>query len=440
MSSLPTLPENTAATLERQTIRKLFLRLLPFLFLLYVVSYLDRINVGFAKLQMQVQLTGFSERIFGIGFGTFFIGYFFLQVPSNLLLERMGVRKWIAGLMVVWGLVSCSMIFVRTPLGFYVLRFLLGAAEAGFFPGMILYMKYWFPAKARAQAVAWFMTANPLAGVFGSPISGILLGVHGFGLQGWQWLFVLEALPAVVLGFVVYWVLPERPINARWLTNQQKSWLDSELQKESSGAGLERRELVSALASPRIWMLALVYLGLPTCMYGVTLWLPSAVHAMGLGFRSTGFVTALPFVVTAVFMVLVGFSSDRTGERRWHTALSAFLGVVGLIAAAVSSSPMGVVLGMSLGMIGTEAMCGPFWAMATKLTGDRAAAGIAIINSFANLGGFLGPFMIGFFRSGNGGYRGGMIAIAMVLATSGVFAAVAGVEKPEPGFRPGSAA
>src|SRR5258708_35301167 len=314
MSSLPTLPENTAATLERQTIRKLFLRLLPFLFLLYVVSYLDRINVGFAKLQMQVQLTGFSERIFGIGFGTFFIGYFFLQVPSNLLLERMGVRKWIAGLMVVWGLVSCSMIFVRTPLGFYVLRFLLGAAEAGFFPGMILYMKYWFPAKARAQAVAWFMTANPLAGVFGSPISGILLGVHGFGLQGWQWLFVLEALPAVVLGFVVYWVLPERPINARWLTNQQKSWLDSELQKESSGAGLERRELVSALASPRIWMLALVYLGLPTCMYGVTLWLPSAVHAMGLGFRSTGFVTALPFVVTAVFMVLVGFSSDRTGE------------------------------------------------------------------------------------------------------------------------------
>src|SRR5260221_5928369 len=201
MTSLPTLPENTAATLERQTIRRLFLRLLPFLFLLYVVSYLDRINVGFAKLQMQVQLTGFSERIFGIGFGTFFIGYFFLQVPSNLLLERMGVRKWIAGLMVVWGLVSCSMIFVRTPLGFYVLRFLLGAAEAGFFPGMILYMKYWFPATARARVAGMFLLAIPLSSVLGAPASTSLLGVEGLGLQGWQWLFILQGVPAIVLGF-----------------------------------------------------------------------------------------------------------------------------------------------------------------------------------------------------------------------------------------------
>ncbi len=414
--------------LERQTIRKLFLRLLPFLFLLYIVSYLDRINVGFAKLQMQGQL-GFSERVFGSGFGVFFAGYFFLQVPSNLLLERMGVRKWIAGLMVVWGLVSCSMIFVRTPFSFYLLRFLLGAAEAGFFPGMILYMKYWFPGKARAQAVAWFMTANPLAGVFGSPMSGFLLGVHGFGLQGWQWLFVLEALPAIVLGFVVYWILPERPINACWLSDEQKQWLIAELQLESSGsAGLQKNELLAALGNLKIWLLAIVYLGIPTCMYGITLWLPSAVHAIGLSFRATGLVTSLPFIVTAVFMVMVGGNSDRTGERRWHTALSAFLGVAGLVIAALWATPLGVIVGMSIGMIGAEAMCGPFWAMATKLTKNQAAAGIAIINSVANLGGYFGTFIIGFFRTANGGYQGGMIAIAGVLAISGIIAVVVGSE------------
>jgi MFS transporter, ACS family, tartrate transporter len=420
------------ATLEKQTVRKLFLRLLPFLFLLYIVSYLDRINVGFAKLQMQGQL-GFSERVFGDGFGVFFLGYFILQVPSNLLLERIGVRKWIAGLMVVWGLVSCSMIFVRTPQGFYVLRFLLGAAEAGFFPGMILYMKYWFPAKARAQAVAWFMTANPLAGVFGSPISGALLGVHGFGLQGWQWLFVLEAVPAILLGFVVYWVLPERPMNARWLSDPQKAWLVAELARESSSsAGLQKRELLAALGSGRVWMLTAVYFGLPACMYGVTLWLPSAIHGAGLSFRATGLVAALPFIVTAIVMVLIGMHSDKVGERRWHTAVSAFVGVGGLTIAAVFRSPVALILGMSIGMVGAEAMCGPFWAMATHQIKDRAAAGIAIINSFANLGGYFGPFIIGLFRTSNGGYQGGMIAIALVLATSGTVAAVVGAEKKEP--------
>src|SRR5947199_2437327 len=212
----------TDLDLERRTIRKLFLRLLPFLFLLYIVSYLDRINVGFAKLQMQ-GLLGFDERVFGTGFGIFFAGYFFFQVPSNLLLERVGVRRWIAGLMIVWGFVSCSMIFIRTPLSFYVLRFLLGAAEAGFFPGMILYMKRWFPSGARARAVAWFMTANPLAGVIGSPISGALLGLHGGGLSGWQWLFLMEGLPAILLGSAVYWVLADTPANAKWLSEEQRA-------------------------------------------------------------------------------------------------------------------------------------------------------------------------------------------------------------------------
>ena len=431
MTTPSSLANKDASGLERQTIRKLFFRLLPFLFLLYIVSYLDRINVGFAKLQMQGQL-GFSERVFGLGFGAFFIGYFFLQVPSNLLLERMGVRKWIAGLMVVWGLVSCSMIFVRTPHGFYVLRFLLGAAEAGFFPGMILYMKYWFPAKARAHAVAWFMTANPLAGVFGSPISGVLLGLRGGGLQGWQWLFIVEAVPAILLGVVVYWVLPERPKDARWLSQDQKSWLTGELQKEASpSSGLQRDEFFAAFSDTRVWLLSFVYLGIPTCMYGVTLWLPSAIHGIGLGYRATGYVAALPFIVTAAVMVLVGQHSDRTGERRWHTALSAFAGAAGLLLAAALATPLWVILGMSLGMIGVEAMCGPFWALATQQTKERAAAGIAIINSIANLGGFVGPYIIGFFRTANGGYQGGMIAIAIIVAISGVIAALVGAERPD---------
>src|SRR6266498_2811773 len=260
--------------LERQTIRKLFLRLLPFLFLLYIVSYLDRINVGFAKLQMQGQL-GFSERVFGSGFGVFFAGYFFLQVPSNLLLERMGVRKWIAGLMVVWGLVSCSMIFVRTPFSFYLLRFLLGAAEAGFFPGMILYLKNWFPASARGRAVALFMTAAPLSGVIGGPISGALLGVHWSGLSGWQWLFLIEGIPAVVFGGVVMLVLSERPESATWLADEERLLLAGILAAERQAASTSPN-LKTAFTHPGVWILCSVYFGLTCCVYGITLWLPSA--------------------------------------------------------------------------------------------------------------------------------------------------------------------
>ena len=417
----------TDVDLEHRTIRKLFLRLLPFLFLLYIVSYLDRINVGFAKLQMQ-DLLGFSERIFGTGFGIFFAGYFFFQVPSNLLLERVGVRRWIAGLMIVWGLVSCSMIFIRTPTSFYVLRFLLGAAEAGFFPGMILYMKRWFPSGARARAVAWFMTANPLAGVIGSPISGLLLVLHIGKLAGWQWLFILEALPAIVLGAVVYWVLPETPSAAAWLSDGEKDWLLQKLEQESSGEiPLAKNELIAALGSLRIWILALVYFGLPTCMYGITLWLPSAIHGLsGMGYVATGMIATVPFLATTIAMVIAGMHSDRRQERCWHTGLAAFAAVAGLVAAAYSSAPALVISGMTLGMMGAQSMAGPFWAMATVQIGGRAAAGIAVINSVANLGGYLGPYIIGLFRSQNGQFRGGLLAIALVVAISGSLALLVG--------------
>jgi ACS family tartrate transporter-like MFS transporter len=415
--------------LESATISRLMWRLMPFLFLLYIVAYLDRINVSFAVLQMREQFH-LSDRVYGRAAGIFFAGYFFFQVPSNLALQKVGVRRWISGLMVVWGLVSCCMIFIRGPVSFYGLRFLLGAAEAGFFPGMILYLKQWFPASARARAVAWFMTANPLAGVVGSPISGALLGLHGKGLAGWQWLFLMEGMPAIVLGVTVLWVLNDTPGEARWLKGEERQWLIDQLaleRREESSA--ESGGLWSVLVDWRVWVLSLVYFAVPACMYGVTLWLPTAIHSLtGLTDFMTGVLAAVPYLLAAIAMVLVGLSSDRTGERRWHCALLAFLGAIGLGVAAYSGGPFLVIAGMSLGMLGAESMLGPFWAMATsRMGGTRAAAAIAIINSIGNLGGYFGPYMIGFARSANGGF-GGLLPIAVVLLVSGGLALVVGAK------------
>ena len=393
-------------------------RLMPFLFLLYIVAYLDRINVSFAILQMREPLH-LSDRVYGRAAGIFFAGYFFFQMPSNMVLEKVGVRRWISGLMVVWGLVSCCMIFIRGPVSFYVLRFLLGAAEAGFFPGMILYMKHWFPASARARAVAWFMTANPLAGVVGSPISGALLGMHRSGLAGWQWLFILEGMPAIVLGTAVYWVLTDGPANAKWLSNDQRGWLLAELAREQEvNSGGATRGIWDVLANGRIWLLSLVYFGIPACMYGVTLWLPSAIRSLSaLGYFSTGLVAAVPYLVTAVAMVLVARHSDRSGERRWHTALPGLAGAVALGVAAYGRTPVLVIAGMSLGMLGAQSMTGPFWALATsRLDSTTAAASIAVINSLGNLGGYFGPYIIGWARADSGNFRGGLLAVGATLA------------------------
>ena len=414
--------------LESATISRLMWRLMPFLFLLYIVAYLDRINVGFAVLQMGEPLH-LTDRVKGVAFGMFFAGYFFFQVPSNLVLQKVGVRRWICGLMVVWGLVSCSMIFIRGPISFYVLRFLLGAAEAGFFPGMILYLKHWFPARARARAVAWFMTANPLAGVIGSPISGALLGIHSKGLAGWQWLFLMEGAPAILLGVAVLWILSETPKDASWLRDDERKWLVDELNFEGLAASGRRGNFWSVAADWRVWVLSLVYFGLPACMYGVTAWLPTAIHSMsGFSDQMIGVVAAIPYFATAVAMVVVGRHSDHTGERRWHSAGMAFLGAAALVVAAYSRAPFLVIMGMSLGMLGAQSMAGPFWAMATSRTGGAAAAvSIAIINSVANLGGYFGPYMIGFARSANGGF-GGLLPIGVVLAMSGCLALVVGAE------------
>jgi ACS family tartrate transporter-like MFS transporter len=403
-------------------------RLMPFLFLLYIVAYLDRINVSFGVLQMRGQL-GLSERVIGRAGGMFFIGYFFFQVPSNLVLERFGVRRWISALMVVWGVISCLMIFIRGPVSFYTMRFLLGAAEAGFFPGMILYMKRWFPASARARAVAWFMTANPLAGVVGSPISGALLGLHGAGLAGWQWMFLMEGLPAIVLGAIVFRTLADTPQDAAWLKPEERSWLLDRLAAEGQAESkVTQSGFWSVLVSPRIWMLSVVYFGVSTTMYGVTLWLPSVIRAIsGLSYFWTGVVAVLPFLATVTAMVLVGMRSDRTGERRWHTAIPAFIAAAGLIAGAYGRSTLVVVAGLGLGMAFAEGMVGPFWAMATSsMAGLSAAAGIAMINSLANLGGYYGPDIVGFFLQLTGGFKGGLLAIGVTVAFSGGMALIVG--------------
>jgi MFS transporter, ACS family, tartrate transporter len=416
--------------LETTVVSRLMWRLMPFLFLLYIVAYLDRINVGFAILQMRGELH-LGDRAYGNAAGIFFLGYLIFQLPSNLVLQKVGVRRWICGLMVVWGLVSCCMIFIRGPRSFYLLRFLLGAAEAGFFPGMVFYMRQWFPANARARAVAWFMTANPLAGVVGSPISGLLMGLKGAGLSGWQWLFLLEGVPAICLGVAVLWVLNDKPEEATWLERQQKDWLLTTLEREhQQSAGRTSLDLGTTL---RAVALSLVYFALPACMYGVTFWLPTAIKSMSqLSDFAVSLVAVLPYLVTAAAMVFVGMRSDRTGERRWHTAMSAFLGTAGLCIAAWGGTPWLMIAGMGIGMVGAQSMSGPFWAMATSRTsGATAAASIAIINSLGNLGGYFGPYIIGFARARGGGFSGGMLAIGATMAISGCIALIVGGQPSE---------
>lgn len=417
------MPSLTGIDLGAKVVAKLTRRLLPFLFLLYIVAYLDRINVGFAALQMKGQL-GLSDEVYGLGAGIFFAGYFFFQVPSNLALARFGARKWIAVIMVVWGLVSGSMIFVGSPRGFYLLRFLLGAAEAGFFPGMILYLKRWFPSGARASAIALFMTAAPLAGVVGGPISGVLLGVEWGHLRGWQWLFVLESLPAIVLGGVVLIYLTDRPEIARWLTTEERAWLVDQLAQEDSPHPRTSSGVFSALTQARVWMLVVVYIGVTTAAYGIGLWLPSLLsNASGNSNFVIGLLSAIPYLATVVAMVLVGAHSDRTRERKWHLAGSAFACAIGLCCAAFSNSTTADVIFLSVTLMAAFSMNAPFWATTTEMLSDTsAAAGIALINSFGNLGGFLGPYIIGLVRTWTGSFRAGLLVVAAVLTLSGVLA------------------
>lgn len=399
-------------------IAKVRRRLIPFLFLLYVVSYLDRINVGFAALQMNAAL-GLSARAYGLGAGIFFLSYTLFEVPSNVILARVGARVWIARIMITWGLVSAAMMLARRPVHFYVLRFLLGAAEAGFFPGIIFYLTQWFPSRERARTIAAFMTATLAAGIVGGPISGALLTMQGLGgLAGWQWLFLLEGLPAVVLGVIVLVELTERPEQARWLSEDERLTLVSALAEEARERARGADTVSRAFTSGRVWLLAAVYFTIPVQLYAFGFWLPQIIKRASNGSDFTvGVLTAIPYVVGAIGMVVVARHSDRAGERRGHVVVAALVGGTAFAASAGVRTLVPSVAVLSLAMLGLASMFGPFWALATaSLGGAGAAAAIALINSVGNTGGFVGPYLIGYIRDRTGSFGWGLVIVGAILA------------------------
>jgi MFS transporter, ACS family, tartrate transporter len=397
-------------------------RLIPFLFVLYIVAYLDRINVGFAALQMNAAL-GFSSSTYGFGAGIFFLSYVLFEVPSNVILARIGARRWIARIMITWGLVSAGMMFVTGAAGFYTLRFLLGLAEAGFFPGIIFYFTKWFPERDRARTIAMFMTATLTAGVIGAPVSGVLLSLHGYGLAGWQWLFLLEGLPAVVLGVVVLFVLPDGPEDARWLTAAERDAVLLRLREDSQNASRESHTLGEALSNGRVWLIAVAhFLLIPVTLYGVGFWMPQIIKtASGRSDAVVGLLTAIPYAAGAVAMVVAGRHSDRTGDRRWHVAAGAVVSAIGLVSTPAVVGTMASVTTLSIAMIGLASIFGPFWAVATGAArGLGAAAAIALINSVGNTGGFVGPYLLGAISDATHSFAAGLLVIAALMVTGGV--------------------
>jgi D-galactonate transporter len=418
------------------------LRLLPFLFLCYVLAYLDRVNVGFAKLQMQGDL-GFSDTVYGIGAGIFFIGYFLFEVPSNMILERVGARLWIARIMIFWGLLSAGTMFARGEGSFYTMRFLLGVAEAGFFPGVILYLTYWYPRAHRAGMVAFFMTAITLAGVIGGPLSGFILtrlaGVHG--LAGWKWLYLLEGLPSVVVGVLVLFVLDDGPEKAKWLTASEKELLRSRLEEEErvkAADGTAHRTLADAFRSSNVWILSLVYFGLVMGIYGVSFWLPQIVQdTFSRDPWRIGLITTIPWGAAAIGMVLIGRHSDRTAERRWHVALPAVAGAAAFAVSAVPGIPPAAGLAaLAVATIGIMASTVCFWALPTAiLSGTAAAAGIAWINSIGNLAGYVSPFLVGKIRDATGSMSGALLVLAASLLGAGLLSLRATNRRMAPAVR-----
>jgi ACS family tartrate transporter-like MFS transporter len=372
------------------------------LFICYIIAYLDRINIGFTKLQLQ-EVLGVDDSVFGgvygLGAGLFFIGYFLFEVPSNLILQRVGARIWIARIMIVWGIVSMAMMFIHSTTTFYIARFLLGVAEAGFYPGVILYLTYWFPDKQRAHTVALFATGTVIAGIVGSPISGAILELNNkWGLEGWQWLFLLEGIPAVLMGIVVFIILPNRPQNAKWLSSSEKGWIQKRLDEEALKlVGKSHFRLSDAFMSGRIWMLCFIYFLLTVGIYGYEMWLPSIIKEFsGLSYSLVGLINAVPYVIAMVFMVFTGYNSDRTGERRWHVAIAAFSAALGFGLSAWLQNPYFAMVALMMSLIGLKSAMAPFWALSTTfLSGTAAAGGIALINSVGNLGGFVGPTLVG---------------------------------------------
>ena len=419
MSQPPATVASDPVAIEEHAYAKVFRRVVPFIMICYVVAYLDRINVGFAKLQMEIDL-GFSQTVYGLGAGLFFIGYFFFEVPSNLIMYRVGARMWIARIMITWGLLSACFVFVKTPFWFYALRFLLGAAEAGFYPGVILYLTYWYPDRRRAAIVATFMAAIPIAGIFGNPLSGWIMDSFDqfAGMRGWQWMFLIEALPAVLMGICVLFFLNNGIREAKWLTEEEKLLLERNIEADAGGKKKSPHSLGGVLKDHRVWMMSAIYFCFVMGQYGLTFWMPTLVKATGVkGNFTTGLLSAIPFLVAVVTMILCGRSADRHRERRWHLVIPALCGAVGFMVAAVTANNTAIAITfLSLAAAGVLTCAPLFWSLPTSfLRGSAAAAGIAAVNSIGNLAGFVSPYLIGFLKDITQNNRTGMYMLAGML-------------------------
>ncbi|MES2162917.1 MAG: MFS transporter [Pseudomonadota bacterium] len=402
--------------------RRVSWRLMPFLFLCYVAAYLDRVNVGFAKLQMLAELR-FSDTVYGAGAGIFFIGYFLFEVPSNLLMTRTGARIWIARIMISWGVISSALMLANSVATFYVLRFLLGAAEAGFFPGIILYLTYWYPAHRRARMVALFMSGVAVAGVVGGPLSGWIMKTFAglYGLSGWQWLFLLEGLPSVLIGIWTLFYLDDGIRSAKWLSEDDKRQLERAIVADSRHQ--QRLPLAQVFRSGTVWLLALVYFLFVMGLYGVSFWLPQLIKNSGVkDVFDIGLLTAIPYSVAALAMVLAARHSDRSGERRWHAAAAAVAGALGLVVATVySDNTVVAMVALSVATAGILSTFPIFWSLPTALLGGAAAAaGIALINSVGNLAGFASPYLVGAIKDATGSTAIGIYLLAASLVAGAV--------------------
>jgi MFS family permease len=420
-------PSSVASNAGEQsaTYAKLTWRLLPFLFLCYLCAYLDRINVAFAKLQMLKDL-GFSDAVYGAGAGVFFVGYLLFEVPSNLILLRVGARRWIARIMITWGLISAAMMFVTTPASFYIMRFMLGVAEAGFIPAILLYLTYWFPASRRSKVTALFMTGIPMSGVIGGPLSGWIMnhmnGAHG--IAGWQWLFLLEGIPTAILGFVAFFFLNDKVADAKWLSESQKALLEANLKEEASAHALH--SVKDGLMHPKVLLLSVIYFFFTMGLYGVSFWLPTLVKASGVADPlDIGLLSAIPYAAAAVSMLLVSQSSDARGERRWHLALPGLVGAAGLcLSVAYAHSTPIAMIALTIGTMGVMTTISQFWVLPPAILGGAAAAaGLALANSVGSISGVVSPYVIGLIQTGTGSTGNGVLglAVSLVIGSALVF-------------------
>jgi ACS family tartrate transporter-like MFS transporter len=411
-----------ASELEARTMRKISLRIIPFVVLCMFVSYLDRVNIGFAALQMNKQFH-FSGTVFGWGISAFFITLCLLEVPSNMMMKRFGAKLWISRIMITWGIISAGTAFITGAKSFIVMRLLLGAAEAGFFPGIILYLTFWFPREYRAKAMAFFVMALPVSNFIGSPISGALLETNGWlGLHGWQWLFIIEGLPAVVLGIVTIYWLPSTAPSAKWLAPEERDWLENELAIERlKPAKVATGSTWTTMLHPRVLALALIYSGSVGCAYGLSYWQPQMIKAFGLTNVQTGFINAIPFGFAAVAMVLWARHSDRSRERIWHTAIPLFISAIGLAACIVLSTLIPTVIALTVALIGCYAVKAPMFALTAESLSDRAAAvGIAQVCAIGNIAGLVCPLLIGWIKDLSGSFMVGLLPMVALAVIGGI--------------------